>query len=88
MVSATIELCGHMFCERCIFEWHLFNKDCPICRKAVRDEPSYPCPMMNALVESYLQQPSMKKELDAFLDKKQRIEFWKQSKMYYYSDII
>ena len=84
MVSATTTLCGHMFCERCIFEWNLFNKECPICRQPVRHEVPHPCPMMNSLIESYLDQSTMKKEKEAFLLRKRRIDLWKSNKTYFY----
>ncbi len=82
MISATTTQCGHMFCERCIFEWNLFNKDCPICRQPVRHEVPHPCPMMNTLIEGYLQQPTMKKDLDGFVARRIRFVQWKTSKTY------
>ena len=80
MISATTTLCGHMFCERCIFEWNLFNKECPICRRPIRQEPPHPCPMMNNLIESYLQQPLMKKESENFAARKLKFNAWRESK--------
>ncbi len=82
MVSATTTPCGHMFCETCIFEWNLFNRECPICRQSDRRETPHPCPMMNTLVEGYLQQPALGKDLDSFLARRRKFEQWKDNKTY------
>lgn len=80
MVSANITKCGHMFCERCLFESCLFNKDCPVCRKAIRQQIPHPCPMMDGLIKSYLEQSSMNKEQKNYLSRKEKLAQWKQEK--------
>ena len=83
ITRAVITLCGHCFCERCLFEWNLFNKECPVCRQAIRKEPPHPCPMMNSLIESYLEQSTMIKDNENHQIKKQKFEEWKIAKTYY-----
>jgi len=78
-IGASTTLCGHMFCERCISEWMLFNKDCPVCRRHVRTEAPYLCPMMNSIIESYLDQSELKKERENYKDRKERYIVWKNS---------
>eukprot|EP00826_Nyctotherus_ovalis_P064972 TRINITY_DN953_c0_g1_i8.p1 TRINITY_DN953_c0_g1~~TRINITY_DN953_c0_g1_i8.p1 ORF type:complete len:167 (+),score=19.49 TRINITY_DN953_c0_g1_i8:203-703(+) len=80
VADAATTLCGHTFCEYCLFEWALFNKDCPVCRQGVRQEAPYPCPTIDVLVEVYLSQPSMKGEREAFATRKQQLANWKLSK--------
>lgn len=81
IVSAVVTLCGHTFCERCILEWNLFNKDCPVCRQQVRSEAPHPCPMVDALVNSYLEQPAMVKEREVYRSRTKQLQEWKDSKV-------
>eukprot|EP00826_Nyctotherus_ovalis_P033713 TRINITY_DN2745_c0_g1_i6.p2 TRINITY_DN2745_c0_g1~~TRINITY_DN2745_c0_g1_i6.p2 ORF type:complete len:120 (-),score=29.34 TRINITY_DN2745_c0_g1_i6:691-1050(-) len=81
MVGAVVTLCGHTFCERCILEWNLFNKDCPVCRQQIRSETPHPCPMMDALVTSFLEQGQMEQERGVYRRKMGELKEWKGSKV-------
>lgn len=81
MVGSVVTLCGHTFCERCIFEWNLFRKDCPVCRQHIRNETPHPCPMVNALVISYLELSSMTKERETHKARMRQLQEWKESKV-------
>lgn len=83
MLSATVTLCGHTFCERCIFEWNVFNKDCPVCRQSVRHEVPCSCVMIDSLIESYLELPSKAKEREKFRERKEVFEEWKALRTYF-----
>lgn len=85
LAGAAITLCGHAFCERCIFEWTLFNKDCPVCRQRVRQETPCACSMVDSLVESYLQQPAMERERENFGRRKLQLAEWKAARTYTHS---
>lgn len=83
MVAAATTLCGHMFCERCIFEWLLFNKDCPVCRQTVRNEPPHNCSVMDGVVELYLTQKKLEKEKKNYEEKREKHIKWKGERTYY-----
>jgi len=79
-VGAVTALCGHTFCERCLFEWALFNKDCPVCRQKVKQEAPYSSLMIDSLVQSYLDQSSLNTERETLKIKKQELNKWKASR--------
>ena len=55
--AASIE-CGHMFCRECIDQWLQHKKFlCPVCRSAVRQEPTS-ARTLDVIVEKTIQQSS------------------------------
>ena len=50
ITNAYITKCGHMFCEKCLFESTLYNSNCGLCRKPIGVCSSLPVKVMDKMV--------------------------------------
>lgn len=80
MIYTNTTQCGHMFCEYCISEWNLFNRECPLCRHPLKQSILNPCPMMDSVIEAYVEKSMQKKDWENYLERKVKVEKWKESK--------
>eukprot|EP00831_Metopus_contortus_P062436 TRINITY_DN54564_c0_g1_i1.p2 TRINITY_DN54564_c0_g1~~TRINITY_DN54564_c0_g1_i1.p2 ORF type:complete len:156 (+),score=33.91 TRINITY_DN54564_c0_g1_i1:89-556(+) len=63
LVYAVSTPCGHMFCEWCIFEWHLNRGTCPVCRASIGKFNTNQCPMMDQIIAKCVENEASEKEL-------------------------
>ena len=82
ILSPITTPCGHIFCEFCLEESRVMNKECPICRRSSKMNGPCPLPLLGQLVKAYLQQSEYKDDRERYQRRLQQLAEWKERKRY------
>ena len=74
MIDPTDTLCGHTFCNKCLFDSYLQKRRCPVCRSTTNSRLDFKNKSLKALIPKFVSKyESMTKEYE---DRMKKNEEW------------